>query len=142
MSWPDPRRPGHPADTTRAWHWVARTEDAARNAMPLGWNAQLGQWMGWDGRMMPPEEVAGRFAYLAPAAMPAEVEAAIARAVAAAVPAGPEEPRGLAGLVASAVPEPPPAMVYRRDAIRNHLLIFAGTLVATLFLVETFGLMR
>jgi hypothetical protein len=27
-------------------------------------------------------------------------------------------------------------MVPRRDAIRNHLLIFAGSVVATLFLAE------
>jgi hypothetical protein len=30
----------------------------------------------------------------------------------------------------------PADMVPRRDAIRNHLLIFAGSVVATLFLAE------
>jgi hypothetical protein len=56
--------------------------------------------------------------------------------------AGAEEPRGLAALAASAPPEPPPATVYRRDAVRNHLLIFAGTLFGTIFVIEEFGLMQ
>ncbi|WP_270936566.1 hypothetical protein, partial [Falsiroseomonas oryzae] len=66
-------------------------------------------------------------------------------AVAQATPAAPppeEEPRGLAALAASALPEPPPAMVYKKDAIRNHLLIFAGTLFGTLFIIDKFNIMR
>jgi hypothetical protein len=51
-------------------------------------------------------------------------------------PTEPEEPRGLAALAASADPPPPLEMVYKKDAVRMHLLIFAGTLVATLFLAE------
>jgi hypothetical protein len=34
------------------------------------------------------------------------------------------------------VPAHPADMVPRRDAIRNHVLIFAGSVVATLFLAE------
>ena len=50
--------------------------------------------------------------------------------------------RGLAALGATSIPDPPPAMVFRKDAVRNHLLIFAGTLFGTLFLIEKFNLMR
>ena len=63
-------------------------------------------------------------------------------AVAAVVPAPAAELRGLAALGASSVPDPPPELVRRKDAIRNHLLIFAGTLFGTLFLIDKFNLMR
>jgi hypothetical protein len=33
-------------------------------------------------------------------------------------------------------------MVFRKDAVRNHLLIFAGTLFGTLFLLDQFNMMR
>lgn len=131
MSWPDPARPGEPADSQRPWHWVARHDDGA--ALPIAWNPHLRQWTEWSGGAITAAEAAGRFRYLGPALTPEETESRIADGGA---------PRGLAGLAASAVPEPPPAMVYRAAAIRNHVLIFAGTLFGTLFIVEKFNLMR
>lgn len=145
MSWPDPQRPGEPADPSRPWHWVHRAEERHGHPLPIGWNTHLRHWVLWDGATMGPEEAGRRFAYLGPCLTPAETEARIADAVAEAAPAAPPpeaEPRGLAALAASAQPEPPPAMVYRKDAIRNHLLIFAGTLFGTLFLIDKFNLMR
>lgn len=135
MAWPDPQRPGEPADPSRPWHWVARVEDRGRAPLPIGWNGALRQWMVWDGSAVTAEEAARRFAYLGPCLTPAETEQVLAAALPA-EPRAPEEPRGLAALAASATPPPPPAMVYRRDAVRNHLLIFAGTLFGTLFLAE------
>jgi hypothetical protein len=131
MSWPDPARPGEPADSQRPWHWVARHDDGA--ALPIAWNPHLRQWTEWSGGAMTAAEAAGRFRYLGPALTPEETDSRIADGGA---------PRGLAGLAASAVPEPPAAMVYRAAAIRNHVLIFAGTLFGTLFIVEKFNLMR
>jgi len=144
MAWPDPQRPGEPGDPQRPWHWVGRAEDAAAHPLPLGWNPHLRHWIAWDGATLSPEEAGRRFTYLGPCRTPAETEALVADAVAAAAPAAlpPEEPRGLAALAASAMPDPPPAMVYRKDAIRIHLLIFAGTLFGTLFLVDKFNLLR
>lgn len=139
MAWPIPQRPGEPEDANRPWHWVARAEDAGQAPLPIGWNGALRHWMVWDGSSVTAEEAARRFTYLGPCLTPAEADAALARARAAAVPpppAEPQEPRGLAALAASAEPPPPPAMIYRKDAVRMHLLIFAGTLVATLFLAE------
>jgi hypothetical protein len=143
MAWPDPARPGEPADASRPWHWVARTEDSNRAPLPIGWNGALQNWMVWDGSAVTAPEAARRFTYLGPCLTPAEAEEALAKARAATVaatvaatPAEPEEPRGLAALAASAIPPPPPAMVFRKDAIRNHILIFAGTLFGTLFLAE------
>jgi hypothetical protein len=81
----------------------------------------------WDGATIGPEEAGRRFAYLHPCLTPAETEARIAESEAAAAPREPEEP---------------PAMVYRRDAVRNRLLIFAGTLFGTIFVIEKFGLMQ
>ena len=62
---------------------------------------------------------ARRFRYLCPALPPAEgvVEAAATEKF-------------------TPVPAHPADMVPRRDAIRNHVLIFAGSVVATLFLAE------
>ena len=57
-------------------------------------------------------------------------------------PAPAQELRGLAALGASSVPDPPAELVRKKDAIRNHLLIFAGTLFGTLFLIDKFNLMR
>jgi hypothetical protein len=148
MSWPDPQRPGEPADTHRPWHWVSRAEDAGQHPLPLGWNPHLRHWVMWDGNTIAPDEAGRRFGYLGPCMTPGETQAAVADAVAAATPAAPpperapEPPRGLAALAASALPEPPPAMVYRAAAVRNHLLIFAGTIFATLFLAEKFNLMK
>ncbi|HEV7265429.1 MAG TPA: hypothetical protein VGN83_10985 [Falsiroseomonas sp.] len=145
MSWPDPQRPGEPADPSRPWHWVNRAEDRHGHPLPIGWNQHLRHWVIWDGSTLGPEEAARRFAYAGPCLTPAEAEARVAEAVAEATPAAPppdEPPRGLAALAASALPDPPPAMVYRKDAIRNHLLIFAGTLFGTLFLADQFNLMR
>jgi len=141
MSWPDPQRPGEPAGSD-PWHWVSRIEDAGANPQPVSWNSALRRWTGWDGAALSPEEAGRRFTYLGPALSPGEVSARIASAVTAATPPEAGPPRGLAALAASAPPEPPPAMVYRSAAIRNHLLIFAGTLFGTLFLIEKFGLMR
>jgi hypothetical protein len=136
MAWPNTAHPGEPADS-RPWHWVARVEDAGRTALPIGWNGALRQWMVWDGSTVGPEEAARRFTYLGPCLTPAETEAALEAAKAAAQGGAPaREPRGLDALVASATPPPPPAMVYRKDAIRNHLLIFAGTLAGAIFLAE------
>ncbi len=143
MPWPDAARPGRPADPDRPWHWLAEAEGGPPR--PAGWNAHLGNWVLWDRSTVEPDEAARRFAYVGPALTPAEAETALAKARASAVPpppAEPEVPRGLAALAASSVPDPPPAMVYRKDAVRNHILIFVGTLVATIFLIETFGLMR
>lgn len=136
MAWPDPQRPGEPGDA-RPWHWVARVEDGGRTPLPIGWNGALRQWMVWDGSAVPAEEAARRFAYLGPCLTPTETAAALEEAK-----AGAEEPRGLAALAASATPPPPPGVVFRKDAIRNHLLIFAGTLFGTLFLIDKFNLMR
>lgn len=129
MAWPDPKRPGEPADPSRPWHWVARTEDRGRAPLPIGWNGALRQWMVWDGSAVTADEAARRFTYLGPCLTPAETAQALAARAS-------EEPRGLAALAASATPPPPPTMVFRRDAVRNHLLIFAGTLFGTLFLAE------
>ena len=145
MPWPIAARPGEPADPNRPWHWVSRTEDGGLHPLPVGWNPHLRHWVLWDGATIGPEEASRRFAYLGPCLTPAETHAAVADAVASATPAAPppqSEPRGLAALAASALPDPPPAMVYRKDAIRNHLLIFAGTLFGTLFLIDKLNLMR
>ena len=115
-TWPNAARPGEPADTARPWHWLARLDDGGQAPLPLGWNAAARQWLSWDGSALAPEEAARRFRYLGPALTPAEVEAK-------AEPAVVEQPQ-------------PVDMVPRRDAIRNHLLIFAGSVVATLFLAE------
>jgi hypothetical protein len=142
MSWPEPQRPGEPAESSRAWHWVSRAEDHGQHAQPVSWNPALRRWTLWDGAALTPPEAAERLRYHGPALTPGEMETRVAEAIAAAVPPEPEEPRGLAALAASALPPPPPAMVYRKHAIRNHLLIFAGTLFGTLFLIEQFNLMR
>jgi hypothetical protein len=142
MSWPIAERPGEPADTNRPWHWVARADDGGRHPLPLGWNPHLRNWAQWDGTSLAPAEAAQRFAYLGPCMTPAEAEAKLAAAVAAIAPAPVAEPRGLAALAANSVPDPPPTLVFRKDAIRNHLLIFAGTLFGTLFLIDKFNLMR
>jgi hypothetical protein len=142
MSWPEPQRPGEPAESSRAWHWVSRLEDYGRHAQPVSWNAALRRWTLWDGGSLTPAEAVDRLRYHGPAMTPDETEAKVAEAVAAAVPPEPDVPRGLAALAASAEPPPPPAMVYRKHAIRNHILIFAGTLFGTLFLIEKFNLMR
>jgi hypothetical protein len=97
----------------------------------------------WDGATLAPAEAAARFPYLVPILTPAESESRVAQAAAApprVVPPG--ELRGLAGLGATSIPDPPPTMVFKKDAIRNHLLIFAGTLFGTLFLIDKFNLMR
>ena len=138
MAWPNPTHPGEPADS-RPWHWVARVEDGSRTALPIGWNGALRQWMVWDGSAVGPEEAARRFLYLGPCLTPTETEAALAEAKSGAAA---EPLRGLAALAASATPPPPPSMVFRKDAIRNHLLIFAGTLFGTMFLIDKFNLMR
>ncbi|MGG5817525.1 hypothetical protein [Falsiroseomonas sp. HW251] len=140
MSWPV-SRPGEPADHDRPWHWVSRVEDGGSHPLPLGWNPHLRHWVLWDGATIAPEEAARRFAYLGPCMTPAETEAKLAEAVAAATPAAPPpeaEPRGLAALAASALPEPPPEMVYKKKAMVMHLMIFAGTLFGTLFIAEKF----
>jgi hypothetical protein len=85
MPWPDPQRPGEPAESSRPWHWVTRGEDGGLHPLPLGWNPHLRHW------------------------------------------------------VASAAPPPPLKMVYKKDAVRNHVLIFLGTLFGTLFLLDQFG---
>ncbi|WP_237212809.1 hypothetical protein [Falsiroseomonas oryziterrae] len=116
--------------------------------MPIGWNPHLRHWVLWDGSTIGSEEAARRFAYLGPCLTPAETEAVVADAVAATTPAAPpperspEPLRGLAALAAAAAPDPPAAMVFRKDAIRIHLLVFAGTLFGTLFLIDKFNLMR
>ena len=118
-AWPNTARPGEPADTARPWHWLARLDDGGQAPVPLGWNPAARQWLSWDGSALTPEEAARRFRYLGAALPPAE------------------------GVVEAAATEkftPVSAhradMVRRRDAIRNHLLIFAGSVVATLFLAE------
>ena len=118
-AWPNTARPGEPADTARPWHWVARLDDGGQAPVPLGWNAAARQWLSWDGSALAPEEAARRFRYLGPAVPPAE---------------GVEE--AAAAETFSPVSAHPADMVPRRDAIRNHLLIFVGSVVATLFLAE------
>jgi hypothetical protein len=132
MSWPDPARRGEPADAARPWHWLSRSEDEGRNPQPFAWNPNLRQWTEWNGGTHAAAEAAWRFSYVGPALTPEEVQ--LAR--------DDGQPRGLAGLAASALPDPPPAMVYRKDAVRNHLLIFAGTLFGTLFIVDKFNILR
>jgi len=145
MSWPHAERPGEPADASRPWHWVARSDDGGLHPLPIGWNPHLRHWVTWDGATLAPAEAAARFGYLGPCLTPVEAEARVAQAVATAAPpreTPPSELRGLAGLGASSIPDPPPTMVFKKDAIRNHLLIFAGTLFGTLFLIDKFNLMR
>jgi hypothetical protein len=98
---------------------LARLDDGGQAPVPLGWNPAVRQWLSWDGSALAPAEAARRFRYLGPALTPAEVATEAAQAE--------------TGEVA---PPPPLDMVPRRDAIRNHLLIFAGSVVATLFLAE------
>ena len=117
--WPDAARPGEPADPTRPWHWLARLDDGGQAPVPLGWNPAARQWLSWDGSALAPAEAARRFRYLGPALTPAEVAAEAASAAATEAP-----------------PPPPLDMIPKRDAIRNHLLIFVGSVVATLFLAE------
>ncbi len=118
-AWPDAARPGEPADTARAWHWLARLDDGGQAPVPLGWNPAVRQWLSWDGSSLAPAEAARRFRYLGPALTPAEVATETAQAEAVAP-----------------LPAQPIDMVPKRDAIRNHLLIFVGSVVATLFLAE------
>ena len=118
-AWPNTARPGEPADTARPWHWLARLDDGGQAPVPLGWNPAARQWLSWDGTALAPEEAARRFRYLGPALTPAEVAAE-------AVPSEAVE----------APPSAPADMVPRRDAIRNHVLIFLGSVVMTLFLAE------
>ena len=118
-AWPNTARPGEPADTARPWHWVAHLDDGGQAPVPLGWNPAARQWLSWDGSALAPEEAARRFRYLGPALTPAEVVAE-AKTVE----------------IVDTTPVPPADMVPRRDAIRNHLLIFVGSVVATLFLAE------
>ncbi|MBM3589469.1 MAG: hypothetical protein FJX33_17135 [Alphaproteobacteria bacterium] len=118
-AWPDATRPGEPADSARAWHWLARLDDGGQAPIPMGWNAPARQWFAWDGSALAPVEAAHRFRYLGPALTPAEIAAGSALAELAET--------------ASAIPAD---MISRRDAIRNHLLIFVGSVVATLFVAE------
>jgi hypothetical protein len=118
-AWPNTARPGEPADTARPWHWLARLDDGGQAPVPLGWNSAARQWLSWDGTALAPEEAARRFHYLGPALTPAEVAA---------------ETRPVE--IQEATPALPHDMVPRRDAVRNHLLIFVGSVVATLFLAE------
>lgn len=145
MNWPDPQRPGEPAESSRPWHWVTRGEDGGLHPLPLGWNPHLRHWVAWDGATVSPEEAARRYGYIGPALTPLEVNARVVEALAAASPAEPpleradEPPRGLAALAASALPPPPPKMVYKNKAVMMHVLIFLGTLFGTLFLLDQFG---
>ncbi len=132
MAWPDTTRPGEPAETARPWHWVSRHGDAGP-PQPVSWNPALRRWTLWDGVTLTPQQAQGALRYHGPALTPEETKAVEAEA-------GP--PRGLAGLAASALPEPPPRMVYRAAAVRNHLLIFAGTLFGTLFIIDKFNIMK
>ncbi|MFM7778863.1 MAG: hypothetical protein ACKPB8_08915 [Alphaproteobacteria bacterium] len=118
-AWPDATRPGEPADTTRAWHWLARFDDDGQAPLPMGWNAAARQWLAWDGSALAPAEAARRFRYLGLALTPAEI-------VAESAPAE----------LAETMPAIPADMIPRRDAIRNHLLICVGSVVATLFVAE------
>lgn len=115
-AWPNAARPGEPADNARPWHWLARLDDDGNAPVPLGWNAAARQWLSWDGSALAPHEAAQRFRYLGPALTPDEVAAQAE--------------------MQETVADEPVAMVPRRDAIRNHLLIFVGSVVATLFLAE------
>ncbi len=118
-AWPNTTRPGEPADTARPWHWLARLDDGGQAPLPLGWNPAARQWLSWDGTALAPEEAARRFRYLGPALTPAEVAAEAVRIETDEAP-----------------PSAPADMVPRRDAIRNHVLIFLGSVVTTLFLAE------
>ena len=118
-AWPNTTRPGEPADTARPWHWLARLDDGGQAPLPLGWNPAARQWLSWDGTALAPEEAARRFRYLGPALTPAEVAAEAVRIETVEAP-----------------PSAPADMVLRRDAIRNHVLIFLGSVVTTLFLAE------
>ena len=118
-AWPNAARPGEPADTARPWHWLARLDDGGQAALPLGWNSAARQWLSWDGSALSPEEAARRFRYLGPALTPAEITAEATQVD-----------------IFEPIQAAPPDMVPRRDAIRNHLLIFVGSVVAMLFLAE------
>ena len=119
-AWPDATRLGEPADASRPWHWLARLDDGGQAPLPLGWNAAARQWLSWDGSALSPAEAARRFQYLGPALTPAEVAAAV------------PEP----ATMEPAAPPMPLDMVPRRAAMRNHILIFLGTLVSVIFLAE------
>jgi hypothetical protein len=94
-------------------------DDGGQAPLPLGWNPAARQWLSWDGTALAPEEAARRFRYLGPALTPAEVAAEAVRIETVEAP-----------------PSAPADMVPRRDAIRNHVLIFLGSVVTTLFLAE------
>jgi hypothetical protein len=94
-------------------------DDGGQAPLPLGWNPAARQWLSWDGTALAPEEAARRFRYLGPALTPAEVAAEAVRIETVEAP-----------------PSAPADMVPRRDAIRNHVLIFLGSVVMTLFLAE------
>jgi hypothetical protein len=133
--WPNPERPGEPADPARPWHWVTRAGDAGGTPLPIGWNGALRQWLVWDGAPISPEEAAQRFAYVGPCQTPAETKALVAEA---AEGAASKELRGYAGMAAAAAnrPELPPAMMLRKHAIMANIGVFIGTAVTILYLAE------
>jgi len=76
--WPDPARPGYPANPERSgWHWLKHPEDL--RPFPSAWNAELGGWP--SGALHSPQGIIDLgFTYLAPCLPPAEVAEALAQA--------------------------------------------------------------
>ncbi len=73
--WPDPARPGYPANPERSgWHWLKHPEDL--RPFPSAWNAELAGWP--SGALHSPQGLVDLgFAYLGPCLTPAEVAAAV-----------------------------------------------------------------
>ena len=104
---------------------AAGVVDACREAAGRWWEWWVGRARELVVREAAGSDGSGRFVV---ERFPAYVEAVLARAAAVVEAAAAEK---LAPVSAH-----PADMVPRRDAIRNHLLIFAGSVVATLFLAE------
>lgn len=77
--WPDPARPGYPANPERSgWHWLKHPEDL--RPFPSAWNAELAGWP--SGALHSPQGLVDLgFAYLGPCLTPAEAAEALAQAL-------------------------------------------------------------
>lgn len=75
QGWPDPARPGYPANPERSgWHWLKHPEDL--RPFPSPWNAELGGWP--SGALHSPQGIIDLgFTYLGPCLPPAEIAAAV-----------------------------------------------------------------
>ncbi len=76
--WPDPARPGYPANPERSgWHWLKHPEDL--RLFLFVWNAELAGWS--SGALHYSQGLVDLgFAYLGPCLTPAEAAEALAQA--------------------------------------------------------------